>query len=84
MEETLTPDVVVNHSKLTIGDKTYSLYCKRDKKEQAEAVRDDLIANGFDATVRRVYLDYHTVFEIWWRKNSFDNQSRQTTNRRST
>jgi hypothetical protein len=68
MEETPTPDVVIQNSKLTINKKTYNFYCKRNTKEQAELIRKDLISNGFDAIVRKGTSDYHAVFEVWWRK----------------
>jgi hypothetical protein len=68
MEETLTPDVIINKSQIKIGDKTYSYYCERKRKEDADAICDDLIASGFDAISRKGIVDYHTYYMVWWRK----------------
>jgi hypothetical protein len=70
MEETLTPDVVINNTKLNIGNKTYSLYCKRKTKEQADLIKTDLIANGCDAILRQGTVEHHKEYLIWWRKES--------------
>lgn len=67
MEETLTPDVVINNTKLNIGDKTYSLYCKRKTKGEADLIKNDLISNGYEAISRLETVDYHTEYFIWWR-----------------
>ena len=70
MEETITPDVVINNTKLTIGDKSYSLYCKRKTKEEAELIKKDLMSCGYDVITRQQKGDYHTEYLIWWRKES--------------
>lgn len=69
MEETLTPDVSVSSVKLTLNKKAYDFYCKRKIKKEADAIRDDLISNGFDALVRKSTIDGCTWFVVWWRKN---------------
>jgi hypothetical protein len=69
LEETLIPDVEISIAKLTVKNNTYDFYCKRKIKSEAELIKDDLIANGFDALVRKGVSDYHMFFEVWWRKN---------------
>lgn len=68
MEETLTPDVSVSSVKLKVKNNTYDFYCKRKIKKEADAIRDDLISNGFDALVRKSTIDWRTYFIVWWRK----------------
>lgn len=68
MEETLIPDVTISNSKLVVNKKAYAFHCKRRKKEEAEAIRDDLIASGCDAISRKGIVDYDMYHMVWWRK----------------
>ncbi len=70
MEETLTPDVVINNTKLNIGNKTYYLYCKRKTKGEADIIKSDLIANDYDVITRREVIDNQECYLIWWRKEN--------------
>lgn len=68
MEETLTPDVSVSYTKLTLHNKTYDFYCKRKARKEADLICADLIANSFDALVKKTSIDWCTWFVVWWRK----------------
>jgi hypothetical protein len=69
MEETLTPDVEISRTQLTVNKLVYDFYCKRKIKSEAEVIKEDLISNGFDALSRRTLIDWCTWFVVWWRKN---------------
>ena len=56
--------VVLIQGKRTIKGIEYNLYCQRDIKEDAEAVRDDLIQQGCKATISKVSGGY----AVWWAK----------------
>lgn len=54
--------VVLMQGKRTIKGVEYSLYCQREKKSEAEAVRDDLIGQGCKARVNKDDGGY----AVWW------------------
>ena len=68
MEETLTPDVEISRTQLTVKKSVYDFYCKRKIKSEADLIKDDLISNGFDALVKKTPESFITWFVVWWRK----------------
>lgn len=56
--------VVLIQGKRTIRGVEYNLYCQRDIKADAEAIRDDLIQQGCKASISKV----GGGFAVWWAK----------------
>ena len=56
--------VVLIQGKCTIKGIEYNLYCQRDVKSEAEAVKDDLMQQGCKAAISKAGGSY----AVWWAK----------------
>ena len=56
--------VELMQGKRTIKGVEYSLYCQRERKSEAEAIRDDLVKQGCKANISKSDGGY----AVWWAK----------------